>query len=121
MKHLTVANFVWLALYLAIMAVGLWQLHRAHVWALASHEASSDEGKKRQADWDEWRKTAAEQVERKGPVQRRIPKSTEPPSLVLLRDYYGMCLSAFLLFGSVLFAVSMIFVRGIFSPPPARR
>ena len=121
MKYLTVTNFVWLALYLAIMSVGLWQLHRAHVWAITSHEAASDEGKKRQSDWDDWRKTAAEQANGKGPVSRRIPKSAEPPTLVLLRDYYGMCLSAFLLFGSVLFFVSMIFVRGIFSPAPARR
>jgi hypothetical protein len=116
MKHLTLANGVWLAIYLAVMGIGLWQLHRVHNWALATY-GEGGEGKERQAEWDRWRQEAAEQSEGRGPVQRRVPKSAEPPTLVLLRDHYVMCVSAFLLFGSVLFGVCMFLVRGIVSSP----
>lgn len=115
MKHLATA--FWLVCYLALMGLGMWELHRAHQWALASFDSTSEEGKERQADWEKWRKEAEEQADGKGPVKRRIPKSTEPPTLVLLRDYYGMCLTAFLLFGSVLYGTFVFFVRGIFSSP----
>jgi hypothetical protein len=116
MRFLTLANALWLAAYLALMGIGLWQLDRAHDWALATHGASG-EGQERQAEWDRWRGAAAEQAAGKGPVQRRVPKSAEPPTLVLLRDHYVMCVSAFLLFGSVLFGVCMFLVRGIVSSP----
>lgn len=112
-----VSTLAWLLCYLALMTGGLWSLHRAHVWALATFDTSSDEGAQRQAQWDEWRKEAAEQSAGKGPVKRRVPKSAEPPMLVLLRDYYGMCIAAFVLFGSVLYATFVYFVRGIFSSP----
>ena len=117
MKHLTLANVLWLVLYLAVMGIGLWQLQRVHNWALATYGAEGEEGKQRQAEWDRWREKAAEQAEGKGPVQRRIPKSAEPPTLVLLRDYYVMCVTVFLLFGSVLFGVFMFLARGIVSSP----
>ena len=116
MRFLTLPNSLWLAAYLAVMGLGLWQLHRAHDWALATYDESG-EGKGRQAQWDRWRDAAAEQAAGKGPVQRRVPKSAEPPTLVLLRDYYVMCVAAFLLFGSVLFGVFMFLVRGIVSSP----
>lgn len=115
MKHLVTA--VWIVGYVVVMAAGLWSLHRAHAWALESFAATNAEGQQRQADWDRWRQKAAEQADGNGPVKRRVPKSEEPPTLVLLRDYYGMCLAAFLLFGSVLYATFVYFVRGIFSSP----
>ncbi len=39
-----------------------------------------------QADWDAFRDAMREQSDRSGPVQRKVPKSAEPPDLVWLRD-----------------------------------
>jgi hypothetical protein len=64
------------------------------------------------ADWQKWRDAAREQSEGAGPVSRRVPKSDEPPMLVLLRDYYGMCLAAVLGFGSLSYAVLVFLFRG---------
>ena len=64
------------------------------------------------ADWQRWRDAAREQSEGAGPVTRRVPASDEPPVLVLLRDYYGMCLAAVLGFGSLSYAVLVFLFRG---------
>ncbi len=67
------------------------------------------------ADWQRWRDAAREQSEGAGPVTRRVPASDEPPALVLLRDYYGMCLAAVLGFGSLSYAVLVFLFRGAIS------
>ena len=62
--------------------------------------------------WTTWREdVAAAQAE--GPVRRRIPKSTEPPALVLMRDHFASCLTISLLLTSILFGTFMIFIRGV--------
>ena len=48
-----------------------------------------------------------------GPVRRRVPKSTEPPALVLMRDYFGVSLIGAVLFTTVLYWVIAWFVMGI--------
>ena len=70
-----------------------------------------------QADWETWRAAAREQADGSGPVSRRVPKSDQPPALVLLRDYYGMCLAAVLLFGSLSYLVLMFFLHGATAKP----
>jgi hypothetical protein len=50
-----------------------------------------------------------------GPVQRRVPKSAEPPALVLMRDYFGVSMAGAILFSSVLYWVIAWFVSGIVS------
>ena len=70
-----------------------------------------------QADWETWRAAAREQANGSGPVTRRVPKSDQPPALVLLRDYYGMCLAAVLLFGSLSYLVLVFFLHGATSKP----
>ncbi len=47
------------------------------------------------------------------PVRRKAPSSDEPPALVLMRDYFGVMLSGAVLFGSLLFAVLAIALRGV--------
>jgi hypothetical protein len=64
-------------------------------------------------DWEAWRTEAQRQAEGEGPIQRRVPKSPEPPTLVLLRDYYGICVAGAWLFTTLLFAVLVFVVRGI--------
>ncbi|MEX2186601.1 MAG: hypothetical protein WD875_07400 [Pirellulales bacterium] len=68
-----------------------------------------------QADWNTWRREATG----KGPVARREPKSIEPPLVVLMRDYFAVCLTGAILFSSLLFAVLAFVVRGIATTPTA--
>ena len=70
------------------------------------------------ADWQQWRDAAREQSTGAGPVMRRVPSSDEPPALVLLRDYYGMCLAAVLGFGSLAYAAIAFMLRGAIASPP---
>jgi len=47
-------------------------------------------------------------------VKRRAPKSAQPPALVLMRDYFAVCLGGALVLSTVLFATFMMLVRGAF-------
>ena len=89
------------------LLVGL--LVSARRWALSdmnTHQA--------QADWTDWRDEVRgqEQSETPAPVHRRIPKSSEPPVLLLMRDYFGVCLIGTIVFGAVLYAVLAFLFHG---------
>lgn len=64
------------------------------------------------ADWEMWREDVRHQQIDPGPVQRRVPKSAEPPALVLMRDYFGVSLVGATLFSSVLYWIVAWFVTG---------
>ena len=66
-----------------------------------------------QADWQAWRSEAAQQDGRHGPVQRAVPKSSEPPLLVLLRDYFAACVVGLLVPASALYAVIAWMICGV--------
>jgi hypothetical protein len=66
------------------------------------------------ADWQTWR-ADVEQQGGSGSVQRRTPKSTEPPALVLMRDYFGVSLAGAVFFPSILYWVVAWFVAGAMS------
>ncbi|RIK75857.1 MAG: hypothetical protein DCC68_20440 [Planctomycetota bacterium] len=72
---------------------------------------------KGQRDWDAWRRETADQAAGKGPVTRREQKSREPPLVVLMRDYFAVCLTGALVFASLLFAVMVFLVQGILRTP----
>ena len=55
-----------------------------------------------QADWDAFRADMQRQSGPVGPVQRKVPKSPEPPELVWLRDYPALAVAAWVVFGGVL-------------------
>jgi len=65
------------------------------------------------AEWDEFRGAMRAQTGRDGPVQRKVPKSVEPPGLVWLRDHFTLACVAWLLFGSVLWGVTAFFAIGV--------
>lgn len=65
------------------------------------------------AGWDEFRDAMRAQTGRDGPVQRKVPKSAEPPGLVWLRDHFTLACAAWLLFGSVLWGVTVFFAIGV--------
>ena len=55
-----------------------------------------------QADWDDFRAAMRRESGRDGPVQRKVPKSQEPPELVWLRDYFGLAVVAWVILAGVL-------------------
>jgi hypothetical protein len=66
-----------------------------------------------QANWDEFRREMRQQSGRDGPVQRKVPKSVEPPIRVWLRDYFRLAVAAWVLFMGVLGGVFSLFVVGV--------
>jgi hypothetical protein len=67
------------------------------------------------AEWDTWRDDVIRQQSNPGPVQRRIPKSTEPPALVLMRDYFTVSIVGATFFTSLLYWIVAWFVSGAIS------
>jgi hypothetical protein len=68
-------------------------------------------------DWEEWRQDTATQQKSQQPVERSVPRSEEPPTLVLLRDHFGTCLVTSFMLTSVLYWTTALFVRGILFGP----
>jgi hypothetical protein len=66
-------------------------------------------------DWQNWRTDVEGQQSHPGPVERRVPKSAEPPALVLLRDNFAVLMFGALLFSSMLYWIIAWFVMGILS------
>jgi hypothetical protein len=77
-----------------------------------------------QADWDTFRRDMRSQSGRDapvtGPVQRKVPRSVEPPLRVWLRDHVGLAIAAWVLFGTVLFGFSAAVVVGLFAENESR-
>jgi hypothetical protein len=99
----------WLLLYLAWMSLlvgGLFAARQSVTRVYGGAEA--------QRQWEQFRDDMA-RLSEEGPVQRRPPKSPEPPALRLMRDYFAVCLTATLVFGTLLFAMLAGAVRGAFS------
>ena len=91
-----------------IMGAVVWSLMAARQWALTKHATAESA-----SDWQTWRDDVQQQQTRPGPVRRRVPQSAEPPALVLMRDYFVVCLVGAVLFVTVLYWVTAWFVRGI--------
>ena len=102
----TPASIGWLFAYVAMLIVIVIGLGKYRETALSTYSS-----KQADAQWQQWRE-AAEEMGRVGPVQRRKPKSAEPPPLVLMRDHYAACLGISLLLSSCLFGTLMIVARG---------
>jgi hypothetical protein len=66
-----------------------------------------------QAEWDTFRAAMREQSGREGPVQRKVPKSPEPPELVWLRDYFGLAVTAWVALVGVLGGFLGLLVLGV--------
>lgn len=64
------------------------------------------------AEWQAWRNDVAQEQANPGPVARRVPKSVEPPALVLMRDYFTVSLVGATFFTSILYWLIAWFVTG---------
>ncbi len=99
-------------LYVALVGVliaGLF-VARRHVLATDGSESSRE-------DWQDWRSEAQRQQAGRGPVTRRVPRSSEPPSLVLLRDYFETSLAILVVLSSALYFTLAIMFRGVLVGP----
>jgi hypothetical protein len=97
----------WFAIYLLLASAVIGGMFwvRQSVFATYSSPESI-------ADWRRWKSDVEHQQTNPGPVQRRIPKSDEPPALVLMRDYFAVSLSGALIFASLLYWVIAWLITG---------
>lgn len=72
-----------------------------------------------QADWEGFREDMRAQSGRAGPVQRKVPRSAEPPELVWLRDYPVLAVVAWVTFAGVLGGFLALVIAGLVRSPPA--
>jgi len=100
-------NFAWLFGYIATIAFVVAGVNYMRSIAFAVYGTPQA-----QTEWDTWREDVKELERQPYPVKRRVPKSTEPPALVLMRDYFGVCLTIALVLSTVLFGTFMVLVRG---------
>src|SRR5262245_277710 len=91
-------SLAWLLAYLTLVSLVCGGLIYGRAEALSIY--GSQEA---QAEWDTWREDAKKLSTSPGPVKRRVPKSAEPPALVLMRDHFAVCLAGSVLLTSVLF------------------
>ncbi|HEX4142533.1 MAG TPA: hypothetical protein VHY91_03210 [Pirellulales bacterium] len=97
-------GLVWLAAYLITTGLIVWSVYLVRARTMQSLDTPES-----RAAWEEWRQAAAQSS---AGVQHAVPSSPEAPGLVLMRDHFGVMLAAAIVFGSVLFAVMMFFIRG---------
>ncbi len=101
---------VWLAGYLITMAAILYGMISLRNMQLDQNNSATT-----QADWQQWRNEAARQSTGKGPVQRRVPKTLDPPIMVLFSDHFSVIVIFSLLFGSAFYFMLYFFVHGTFT------
>lgn len=115
--RLSPATLVALLAYAALLAAVIGGVFYGRAQALATYGSAEA-----QAEWDTWREDATRLAEGAGPVKRRAPKSAEPPALVLMRDYFVVCLGLAVVLSTVLFGTLMLFIRGALNAPmPAKK
>jgi hypothetical protein len=106
-RKLAPGLLLWLAAYLALLAVistGLVYVRRQMVAELSSPQAL--------ADWLAWKAETERQAGSPGLPARRQVQSDEPPTLILLRDHFGVVVAMSLTAASCLFGFLMLVVRG---------
>jgi len=109
----SLATLFWLLAYAAMIVAVAGGMVRMRSMALAVYGTPEA-----QAEWDAWRKRAQEMEQQPESVKRRVPKSAEPPALVLMRDYFGVCLALAVVLSTVLFGTFMMLVRGAVESRP---
>jgi hypothetical protein len=111
-RPVLLAAGLWLAV-VVIPPVALWRARGPWLESLDRPEA--------QAAWDEFRRDMAGQTGRDGPVQRKIPRSPEPPLRVWLRDYFSLAVGAWLAFAGVAGLLLLVLLWGSLAGPAAGR
>ncbi len=93
----------YIALLAAVVGSMLWERH-AVLEEFGTPEAL--------ANWQSWRGDVQQTQSDPGPVQRQVPKSNEPPALVLMRDYFNVSMFGATFFTSILYWIMAWFITG---------
>lgn len=99
--------------YLVVMAyVVLW------MFGVREELRVQNAGDPSQVNWETWRDDVRQQQSKdspteRGPVARKVPKSTVPPIYVLMDEHFVTMLIAALTAGSFLFALLVFAVKGV--------
>lgn len=109
-KPRTTADLIWLALFLLLLAATAWGMIRGRNWILATYDSDSAT-----AEWQEWKQDAAQMERLPNVVKRKAPKSDLPPAVILMKDYFGICLVGGLGLTAVLLAALLLMMRGAFA------
>jgi hypothetical protein len=107
-RFLIVAGACYVA-FIAVLLAGL------IVARNAAHQSFSDSAA--QQAWDDWRKSTQSEAGESPPVQRSVPKSVEPPTLVLLRDHFAVCAAAAICISTALYWTIAVLLRGVLYGP----
>lgn len=109
-KPRTKADLIWFALFLLLLAATAWGMIRGRNWILATYDSDSAT-----AEWQEWKQDAAQMERLPNVVKRKAPKSDLPPAVILMKDYFGICLVGGLGLTAVLLAALLLMMRGAFA------
>jgi hypothetical protein len=101
----------WLVAYAIVLIAVIVAIYKARDWSM--EELATPES---QAKWQTWRDDVRQQQGQPGPVERRVPKSSEPPALVMMRDHFAVSLFGAVLFSTMLYWVLAWFVMGVMMP-----
>lgn len=112
LKQFSRWDILWVVGYAAVLYAVIAGMFYGRSWARELFSSNAA-----QADWDRWRDDVANQSVADSPVTRRVPKSQEPPALVLMRDYFGVCFVGAILLSSVLYAAFVFMLRGAIQSP----
>ncbi len=93
----------YIALLAAVVGSMFWERH-AVLMEFGTPEAL--------ANWQSWRGDVQQNQSEPGPVQRQVPKSDEPPALVLMRDYFAVSMFGATFFTSILYWIMAWFITG---------
>jgi hypothetical protein len=102
-------------LYVVMLSGTLWALFAARQWAIV--ELATPQST---AQWEAWRADVRAQQDQPTPVTRVVPKSAEPPALVLMRDYFRVSMIGAILFSSVLFWICAWLLHGMLTSQTTR-
>ena len=105
---LNALDAIFVALYMLLMIGVVGGMLYARSSAMATF--ASDET---QAEWEDWRSAVQHGETNMGTVQRRVPRSEEPPTLVLLRDYFVTCLVGLAVLTSLVYGSFVFLLRGV--------
>jgi hypothetical protein len=98
----------WLIAYGVILVAVVVATFKTRDWAIKRLATPNS-----MAAWQTWRDDVQRQQGKPGPVHRRVPKSDEPPALVMMRDHFSVSLVGAVLFSSILYWVFAWFVTGV--------
>jgi hypothetical protein len=106
---------LWIPLYFLLLAlvVGGMVYARSRTLDLYGTPAA-------QHEWREWVEDTREQ-QGKGPVRRRTPQASRPPALILMKDYFAVCLAGASLLSTALYWTFALMLQGALVNRPTKR